>query len=88
MNAMTVTMNKSRSDSSPAQPSQLARARAEDFYPHIETSALRMLAKQVLKRAKMSLPLSNRAACVAVILGIQGSNRGKEVNRGTRQDRG
>lgn len=84
MNAATTAYNRSRTDSSPMQPSRLANNRADNFFPGIANSALRMLAQQVLKRAKMNLPLPNRASCVAVILGIRGSKIGKEVNRGSR----
>lgn len=73
MNRATAVANKSRTDSVHLYPSHLAHKEAENFYPHINNSALRMRAEQVLKRAKMNLPLHNRAACVAVIRGITGT---------------
>lgn len=84
MNATTAAMNKYRTDASPMQPSQLANREAENFYPGISNSALRMLAQQVLKRAKMDQPLLNRASCVAVIRGITGARVRKAVHRGAR----
>ena len=69
-------------DAAPMLPSNLARKEAEDLYPYVATSALRMLAERILKGAHMSLPLNNRAACVAVVRGIRGHR--KAVRRGAR----
>lgn len=84
MNRATATMNKSRTDAMFLHPSRLAHQKAEDFFPGIANSALRMLAQQILKRAKMHQPLNNRASCVAVILGIRGDAVRKGYSRGAR----
>lgn len=84
MNRATAVANKSRTDAVPLYPSRLAHQRAEDFYPGINNSALRMLAQQILKRAKMHQPLNNRASCVAVILGIRGTAVRKGYSHGAR----
>lgn len=74
--------NQWATDAVPMLPSLLARQEADDLYPYVSTSALRMLAERILKGAHMSLPLSNRAACVAVVRGIRGHR--KAVRRGAR----
>lgn len=84
MNRATATMNKARTDATPLYPSLRARQEAEELFPGIETPALRLLAQQILKRAKMNQPLPNRAACVAVIRGIRGDAVRKAGSLGPR----
>jgi hypothetical protein len=83
VNRAVKTLNRHRTDSAPLRASVLAREAADNDYPHIPTSALRMLANMILKKAHMNLPVSNRAACVAVIRGIRGER--KAVRRGTQR---
>jgi hypothetical protein len=83
VNRAVKTLNRHRTDAAPLHPSVLSREAADNDYPHIQTSALRLLASMILKKAHMNLPLSNRAACVAVIRGIRGER--KAVRRGVQR---
>ncbi len=75
------SMNKHRKDGNPLQPSSLARVEADKFFPGIDNTTLRVMAQRVLDRAKLILPLPNRASCFAVIRGITGT-AGKKGSHG------